>query len=422
MTDLTTPDPILDPPVLEDLPPLSIRDLTPFSPVITEYVELCDKNGTDSEDYKKIESKNLILALNTLRARKIPDLYTLNYLISPLTDLLENFDLTSSLFIHDLPFLLLKNMDKLPENLVVALLFQGFVQLPSFGLGFTQRVFTRACSCGFDIIITRFLTQSQEIKNSPHTYITGFYSACENNHLSTAKIVKEYFPDIPEIYGVSIGIFVRTLKKGYTEVARWLREQYPYLSYDIRLKNYLYHVCEHGFTDTAEFLLTTFPELQEVNTLYIAFNYACCKGRLTTAQWMKATYPNIGKNRDNSGIFNAVCWRGHLQILKWLCEIYPETDLLDTLKTACLYDQLEIAKWLQEERKVEINPEDFFFRVCLSGHIRTAKWLRSVYENLDVYGEDGQALFWCCVNSGRLDLAEWLSGLDIRYPRMTDIK
>lgn len=85
-----------------------------------------------------------------------------------------------------------------------------------------------------------------------------------------------------------------------------------------------------------------------MNSAY-AFYSACLNNQLEIAKWVLESTPNI--NMDYDHIFRKVCEKGYLEIAKWLVEIKPNIDCEAAFHCAYGNHHFKVVKWL-----LKINP------------------------------------------------------------------
>ena len=118
--------------------------------------------------------------------------------------------------------------------------------------------------------------------------------------------------------------------------------------------------------------------------------------------------------------FKLVCDRGHLQVAKWLTD-YFKLDVEDArsdnnyaLRLSCTKGHLHVAKWLTSHFNLTSEDARSFDNhalrySCEGGYLNVVKWLIERFELTveDVRACNNYALTWSC-KSGHLDVAKWL--------------
>lgn len=201
---------------------LSVKELTPFGRLIQEYVDLCEVEGKDPEDFALCENKNLTASLDCLKKGMIPDFYHLCFLMSPLASLKITSLKQSELKVERVwdEEIILKNMSKIPDDLVL-LLLRDFIK-------------------EFD-------------KNKM------FWKACPNGHLELAQWLKQTFPDIDHRAGDDYA-FRFACGNGHLELAQWLKQVYPEIDHRAR-DDYAFRLaCKNGHINIVKYLHSICPE------------------------------------------------------------------------------------------------------------------------------------------------------------------
>jgi hypothetical protein len=91
---------------------------------------------------------------------------------------------------------------------------------------------------------------------------------------------------------------------------------------------------------------------------------------------LKFAYAHGSKWHD--GICCLVSTKGHVEILKWAHELNLINGFHDIAKTAVLYEQLEVLKWIIETG-YDFDEEIYKTMIC---HSRIALWIKHNYPNL----------------------------------------
>ena len=178
---------------------------------------------------------------------------------------------------------------------------------------------------------------------------------------------------------------------------------------------------------------------------YDLFYELCFDGNLHIAKWLCDIY-----YKEYNELFRSCCNRGDIKLAKSLYEL-NDVDIYDrdpselygvgnAFEYACLYNNLEIAKWLFDiSDKAKLNIYSYidiifvrvgsndlemlqwvytlseyddtilrsaFMEACLGDKIDNAKWLYSL-GTINVHAHDDAAFVESCI-SGHLDVAKWL--------------
>lgn len=143
-------------------------------------------------------------------------------------------------------------------------------------------------------------------------------------------------------YTVMSEIFNFTIRGGFLEVAKWMKDVYPDVT--IEKVSYSYSYREN-WANIVKWLLEEFPPVsleirQKIFTQIVILN------DLEMARWLKQTYPDIthqdaNSNRSYDHAFCAACYYNCLEMAQWLIEVFPDIDPHKN-------KHLKLAQWLIE--------------------------------------------------------------------------
>jgi hypothetical protein len=174
--------------------------------------------------------------------------------------------------------------------------------------------------------------------------------------------------------------------------------------------NNLYNVTENGLYNVIINGKTILNIMENIHSKEdMSFRYACMKNDIEECKIL--TYHDV----DLSIGFKLACVNGHLDICHYILEVdaLNSIDIKDDIilfYQACLYGNLEMAKWLYENQS-NINIFEAFRCACSTGQINICKWLYNI-DNTIVKNPSFCTLFKFVCNKGN-KIYEWLYEIGI---------
>ncbi len=266
-------------------------------------------------------------------------------------------------------------------------------------------------------------------KNPKMDFMDGFHRACVQGHFKTAKWLLYIQPLIKEeIQQFGGRIFEKVCFEGHFKVFELLR---PFMN-TYHLERYIYTALSNGHLNIVKRILFKNPDLIELKMNSLRVN--CMRGHLKNAKWIYSKIKNPLKNEytsiearsatpDDSEKMNyltffEVCRNNHLDVAKWLISIYPQIDISHRenyiFYQVCSNGYLEMAKWLfslNPQNDLSSTIDNVYYDVCTKGHFDVVQWLYSINHSIPV---DGDLFIDTCTN-GHIEIAKWIIDIEPQY-------
>ena len=225
-----------------------------------------------------------------------------------------------------------------------------------------------------------------------------FYFICSNGNYNLAKFIYESFDN--SLLKVKLDDFFKiSCFKGHLILAQWI------MSIHMIDKHNIDHIfiltCEHGQLEIIQWLI---QYCNVIKITYKTFNKICEYGHLPVAKWL---YENEYYKNPTQDIYNIACEYGHLELVIWLTSISNNTRILDsTFNKLCKKGHYIMAKYLIETKSgLKICRNDIISSV-VSGNSELVLLLLNT--NTELYNIDYNYLFETACNSDSFDMAKWL--------------
>lgn len=138
-----------------------------------------------------------------------------------------------------------------------------------------------------------------------------------------------------------------------------------------------------------------------------AFNMAAYYGNLEILKWLYENRPNESMKEKHHNIMDCASTWGHLEVVQWLHENRTEGCTKKAMDLAAKNGQLEMVKWLHKNRTEGCTVEALL-SAANNGHLKILKCLLK-YKYIKKFSEvDLDNVIRYAIQGGNLDIVQWL--------------
>lgn len=249
-------------------------------------------------------------------------------------------------------------------------------------------IFGAVCNNGH-MSMLEWLTETFEITNEDTgNLIDIFVSTCSLGRTNIAKYLNVNFRiHIDWKSSIPGNLFENVCKKGYLEMAKFVKHKFNIVESRIRLLYTFETVCRNGFFDMAIWLEEQFKisSSKKRPSYYFTFASICDHNDLKFTEWFFEKFEDNPVNTsDYSPLFSVICKKGYFEMAKWLynrVKIDSENfDLVDTFEVLCEKGLIEMARWFA--LKFNMNPSQlrknlYISTLIFKNKLKFCKWLLS---------------------------------------------
>lgn len=217
---------------------------------------------------------------------------------------------------------------------------------------------------------------------------------------------------------------------GHLTMAKWLYEIYE-INVNVFNDACFITACKSGNYDLVVWLYEINDKIDIYSCSHLALFYACTNGHFEIVKFIfkmgnyLSNYAKVNYTEENhSDAFYYTCEKGHFEVVKWMYEINEFEELIDLCSIdASIYSgNLEIIQWMYAKNSSAFyngiyeknNPNCIFEKACLENQLEIAKFLNDIYKNENI--ECTILTFQIVCTKGYFEMAKWL--WNVRKPKV----